>query len=75
MTDLNFTCKRIPSKAKYFEKKYGGKWRYDNYGGWRCDDNVRHISRVSSCDCDYNCNHLPEYRLYGDGINGIIYFD
>ena len=75
MFDLNFTCKRIPSKAKYLEKKYGGKWKYDNRHSWICDDGIRHVSRVCSCWCDDDCNCPPNYVLYGDGKNGIIYFN
>ncbi len=72
--DLSVKAKRRPSKAKFLGKKYGGKWKYDNYASWWCDDGVRHVSRVSSCGCDDYCHHRPDYRMYGGGNNGVIIY-
>jgi hypothetical protein len=69
------TAKPRGSISKYLGKKYGGVWKYDGMCSWWCNDDVRHVSRVQSCSCDDACSHFPDYRLYGDGINGIIHFD
>ena len=59
--------------TKSFGKMFGGKWKYDHFATWFCDDGIRHVSRVSSCSCDDICSHSPNLYLYGDGTPRIIY--
>jgi hypothetical protein len=46
---------------------YGGIWRYNNESTWICNDNLRTVSRIKTCDCDSKCNCPNSYFLYGNG--------
>lgn len=61
--------------SKSLAKEYGGKWTYDNYTTWWCDDGIRHMSRVSA-DFDEWGNQVghAQYYLYGDGTPRKLYF-
>lgn len=61
--DLSWPYKRIKNKSKYFEQKFGGKWKYDGVCRWECDDGKRSITKCSSCMCDSPCNHPPRFIL------------
>ena len=56
-----------PKKSKQLSEMYGGKWRYDGYTAWICDDGKRVVHRQASCLCDDVCNHRPHYLLTGNG--------
>lgn len=71
---LNLTVVRSESKAARLSEIYGGKWVYDCRATWWCDDEKRSVSRCKSCMCDDDCNHLPTYYLYGDGVPKIVSF-
>ena len=58
--------KRVPSKTKQLEEKFGGKWKYNRHGHLWEDDNGRSVWAVSGCSCDYDCGSSPRYYLYGD---------
>ncbi len=47
--------------SKFLEKNYGGKWNYDGFSGWWCDDKKRFVFRKKSL----TSNHLPIYKMYG----------
>ena len=68
--------RRVKSKVKQLEEKYGGKWRYCGMGHWECDDGKRTVNAVAGhlCDNDY-CDVPPLYYMYGDGAAKIVYFD
>lgn len=63
------------SKAKQLAEKYGGKWKYDGISSWWCDDNLRHVARVSTNSYDEPGYFPPAYYLYGDGIPSLIHFE
>jgi len=56
----------MESKSKQLSEMYGGKWKYDGYTSWVCDDGKRNVHRRASCLCDDVCNHPSHYVLIGD---------
>lgn len=49
-------------------KTAGGKWRYNRHARW-WEDSAGAIARWAiACDCDDECDHLPQLWLYGRGI-------
>lgn len=61
---MNFTNTKKINKTKYLEKRFGGRWKYDGFSWWDCDDGERYVVRVASCMCDDDCYHFPDYYLY-----------
>jgi hypothetical protein len=64
------TRKRLNSVAALLGDRLGGKWTYDNYATWWCDDGRRRVSRTHCGAYDHNGEPLdgpPHYWLYGDG--------
>jgi hypothetical protein len=55
--------------TKLLNEQLGGTWKYDGVGSWRCDDNKRHVSRVSAGVDEWDNSVGPAQKwLYGDGI-------
>lgn len=57
--------KQTRSKAANLTRSLGGKWEYDGRTTWWCDDDIRHVSRVSA-GVDEHDNDIgpPQYWLY-----------
>ena len=52
--------KRKGSITSFLNKKYGGKWKYDGWSAWFCDDGIRVVRKVAS---DISCG--SENRWFG----------
>ena len=60
---------REVSKAKQLEKLFGGKWLYDNFTRWNCDDGKRYVARVSDGTDECGDSTGTAYTLYDE--NGV----
>ena len=49
--------------SKFLEKNYGGKWNYDGFSGWWCNDNKRFVFRKKLI---INNTTSKIYKMYGE---------
>lgn len=59
-------CGTRVNKSQYLKRHFGGNWKYDNMTGWWCDDNIRHVLRVSTCFCEDPCKCPVRYYIYDE---------
>lgn len=70
-----FTAKRELSKVKQIEAVYGGKWKYDGWCTWNCDDGKRYVVRCSPGVDQWDNEDGPsQYWLYGDEHPARLFF-
>ena len=52
----------MKTKTQQIEEQLGGKWKYNRHTHyWEEIDGKRHVAKVASCACDYNCGSSPRY--------------
>ena len=58
------------SKTDKLGEAFGGKWKYNGFGRWDCDDGIRYVFRCCSLDDSQPAREWirpVQYWLYGAG--------
>lgn len=48
--------------SKFLSERFGGKWNYDGFSGWWCDDKKRFMFKKH---LTFQNTHVVNYNLYG----------
>jgi hypothetical protein len=58
-----------PRYSRILKKNFGGHWKYEYPGAWRCDDGKRYVLRYSTGIDEYGDSIGTRYSLYVCGIS------